>query len=186
MILEVMNTIYDWVDAVINNPDDINNPNLTIIPSHKNISPSNCSQPYLTIDYAPALSTLGKADWDIEEEGGLCYNKLRTDYEGTVEIWETNGIGEYLVKLVSSQWIQEVNDYLRENYISILRNNGVVTMPYTQHDKKWKRESVVEFIFGFGAGLRYEIDNVEDIEATGTLIEQDGSEKTVVVTKDSP
>lgn len=179
MLLDVMNAIYYWVDAIINNPDDPDNPELAIIPSHENIPAPTSTKPYITIDYAPALSTLGKADWSVTQltEDTFQY-KLRTDFEGTVEIWETNGIGEYLYKLVSSQWIPEANDYLRENNISFLRNNDIITIPSLQTDSKWSKESVVEIVFGFGAGITYNTDVVENIEGTGTLENPDGTEKT--------
>jgi hypothetical protein len=186
MLINILNPIYDWVVAIINNPNDLSNPNLSIIPSHKDIPAPDSLDPYITINYTLALETLGKADWKVEDEGGTIYKTLRTDYEGTIEFREIRGNGSYLYKLVNSQWIPEANDYLRENNISFLRNNDIVPIPKLLDETKWQEESVLEIVFGFGAGVRYETNTIEDIEATGTLTEEDGTERIVYVTKDSP
>jgi hypothetical protein len=181
MLIDIMNVIYDWVNAVINNPDDPGNPNLPIIPSHSNI-PAPDTGPYLVIDYSPSLEKFGGADWEtIEVAPDVFRTTLRTDYEGTVEFWECNGIGDYLYKLVNSQWIPEANDYLRENNISFLRNNEILTIPSLFSDEKWRKESVLEIVFGFGAGVYYETGIIEHIEATGTLTKPDGTERIVII-----
>lgn len=179
MITEVMNTVYDWVNHIVNNTV-VPSPGIEIIPSHENTpAPSGI---YITIDYTPALATLGQADWIVEDEGGTVYKTLRVSHEGTVEIWETNGNGEYLSKLLRYQWIEEINNILRDKNISVLRNGEVISIPSIKPDDRWQKESVVEIVFGFGAGIKFEMDDITNIEASGTLTKDDGSERDVEIT----
>lgn len=178
MINNVMDSIFDWVNQIANNPDSLD-PVIPIIPSHSDIpAPSGI---YITINYMPVIRTVGQADYEVKEEAGVVYKILRNDIEATVEIWETNGTGESLLKLVNQQWVDEVVQFLSAKNISVLRNNDIVQIPSIQPDDKWQRECVVEFVFGFGAGMKYESGSIDKIEADGALVKADGTERDVTI-----
>ena len=180
MITTVMDTIYDWINEIVNNTV-VPSPGIPIIPSHADIpAPSGV---YITFNYTPLIEIFGQADYKVEEIGGIVYKTLRTDCEGAVEIWESNGNGEQLLKLLSYQWKDSINEILSNNNISIMRSGQMTPIPSIQPEDKWQKESVVEFIFGFGAGIRFETDDITNIEVDGTLKKEDGSERDVFITQ---
>lgn len=183
MILDVTNTIYDWVDAIINNPLNPPTPLVPIVPSYSN-TPAPEGR-YITIDSTPTMNEIGKADWEViyDETEDKYFNYLRSEFEGAVEIWETNGNGDYLLTLSKNQWVQEAINKLSRNKISYKRDNGILFIP-RQQGEQWERESVLEIIFGFGTGLRYEVDGIEDAEINGTITKDDGSDRNIYIDKD--
>jgi len=163
---QLYEAIYAWVNGVINEGSPLTP--VVIVQSHQNIPSPTTEDVYMTIGYTPIVTNReGFADYEPPDETTEL-TTLKTDYEGVVEIRETNGSGDLLKKLISSM--------LRQDFIQTMNTLGIFyrgeepiqQLPRLQ-DHHWEKEAVLEIRFGFADAVVYDSGIIDTVEIMGDV-----------------
>ena len=105
-------------------------------------------------------------------------------YKGSVQIWETRGLGDNLILLAESLDDTEIKNLFSEHGVSVLRTDGPTTSPYL-NDSNWIREHLLTLTMlraRAKIGSPETIETVEVRESIGGAISKDKFETDITIT----
>jgi hypothetical protein len=160
----VYDFLYCWVDQVINQEMGCNIP---IMQSHQPKQEVSQQGTFISIDYAPNRTKVGRSSkCSVDENGNRI---IVNDYEYVIEIWETNGNGQHLEALLNSLERSEIEALWSENnYVFYGRNTDIINLPRTQ-ENNWKKECLIELEFGTAKGVQDKTGYINDVGISGDI-----------------
>lgn len=159
-IEEIPNALYDLVYLILNSGTVITTPlAIPIRPSNSN--EASLTTPYIVINYAPnEIKFEGLNDIMIERydtTDDLVHQDRSIPCNGTAEIREVNGKGNYLQFINQYKEHPVVRDYLKSIDMSFRSVDSVKTIPF-KIEESYHYESIMTIQFGFTTSYSNAID----------------------------
>ena len=171
--------LYAWVNQVLNTEASLG---IEIIQSHQDApepEATTATEPrYIAIAFAPSRSRIGRPSAGEPNVSGV--RKLINDWELMVEIWEVNGDGSLLQKLVDSTDRGDIMDLWTTNKFALMETNEIQNLPRRQ-ENKWRRECMMELRINTPEETSETSGFIDDIEYTGTIPAQ-GRAGNIIIT----
>jgi hypothetical protein len=143
-----------------------NQPNLKLFQARQNVpQPKNDEEidpVYVTIAPSPTLTKIGHAyiPDTLPDDEELPHV---THYQATIQIRESNGIGENLRILGESVEKQSVRDFLNTRNLSYLSQGDMTPIPRI-NEREWKEEYLLEVTFLIAVSSTEESTWIETID----------------------
>ncbi len=156
-----------WFYFVLNTEGGLGIP---IVQSHQNAPAPD--EPYITIDAAGNVSSIGRATkkYPPEEVAPDVYEaKIATDYESIIEVWEIGGTGDLLRMVISSTERAEIQqEYFQKENIVIRGVNNIITIPQLDNNH-WTQQAMVELRIGFADSIKEQSSWIETVAYSGEI-----------------
>ena len=160
--------LYDWASGVL--------PGVEVRQSHQDY-PTPKTTPFIVLSYAGDWVSRGVAPsrmiWDRPD---LPSPKVY-QWRGQLTIYEVEGNGELLHRLVESLDDIEVKNEFGDAGVSVLRSTGPQMQPALQ-DSNWRREAILILVLSWARAIAGSLEVIEKVEITHT-------EKTAAVDSDN-
>lgn len=141
---DIYQKIYNWVYFVINTENGFEIP---IIQSRQNTPAPEST--YIVIDRIVEVIQIGRVIKNYPPDETTGKAKVSNDYEGTLEIWEIDGEGDYLRMLINSLERQEIqNIYFAEELLVNRGVIGITNIPRLDNEH-WTEQAMLEMKIGF-------------------------------------
>ena len=160
--------MYSWVKKVINTDGGRT---LDIQQSHQDVG--SPAEPFLTIAYSPIRQKVGRnsktepagpIDPELNEGDVVSYGS----YQVRLEFWETGGNGDLLNELINSIERDEIQEFFNAANVAFYSSEPVLPIP-SLNGEKWRRESVVEILFGVSSSMIENTGWIETVEFNGNI-----------------
>lgn len=141
---DIYQKIYNWVYYVINTENGFKIP---IVQSRQNTPAPEGT--YIVIDRIVEMIQIGRAIKKYPPDETTGKTKISNDYEGTLEIWEIDGEGNFLRILINSLERQEIqNEYFTKELIVNRGVIGITNIPRLDNEY-WTEQAMFEMRIGF-------------------------------------
>ena len=167
--------LYDWAAGVL--------PGVEVWQSHQDY-PTPKTTPFIVLSYAGDWVNKGAAPsrmiWDRPD---LPSPKVY-QWRGQLTIYEVEGNGELLHRLVESLDNISIKNEFAESGLSVLRSIGPQMQPALQ-DSNWRREAILILELSWARALTGSLETIEAVEISGTIqnskSDPDGGKKSYIL-----
>lgn len=128
---ELFAELYAWIKGVAGD-------GVEVIQSHQD-APAPSGH-YLAIEYEGSWSKVGGTSHMARSAPALPSPNVHL-YEGQVQVWEVDGLGDILRDIVES--VDRMAAAFESRGFSVLRAEGPTAMPTLDGDRHWRREHVL-------------------------------------------
>ena len=172
---ELYDFLFEWMTTVLG--EDV-----IIIQSHQDAPAPKGN--YLTLDCTGSWTPVGATpSHEIGDRFDLPSPRV-FQYKGSVQIWETRGLGDNLILLAESLDDTEIKNLFSEHGVSVLRTDGPATSPYL-NDSNWIREHLLTLTMLRARAKIGSLETIETIEVRGSVggtISKDKFETDITIT----
>lgn len=172
---ELYDFLFEWMTTVLG--EDV-----IIIQGHQD-SPAPKGN-YLTLDCTGSWEPVGATpSHEIRDRDDLPSPRV-FQYKGTVQIWESRGLGDNLILLAESLDDTEIKNLFSNYGVSVLKTNGPVASPVL-NDSNWVREHLLTLTMLRARAKTGSLETIETVEVCGEIsgtISKDKFETDITIT----
>ncbi len=155
--------LFDWANQILNTEESLG---IEVEESNQNASKHSVKDTFIVIDYARVSGRINYASFGNTNASGE--RQIKNNYEGTITIFEVNGNGSLLKKLIETKDRQDIIDLFNSRGFAYISEGPVTPVPRLP-DQIWRRESMVQLLIRSASEITEDAGYIEHSEIEGTV-----------------